>query len=188
MTLDNLKCNVAVEANFIDPAYESESDNSMKPIYNGYTNSSGISDCADPHAKFGEDPFNNFREVPFTLHESAGYNSIYLLVNINEITVNTLLDPGSQAIIFSNRLANILEKLKILSRVLQLTKTSSNITFTIISMIYRWHVLIAPNLEDLIIGLDFLLHYKIDIIFWWCYFHRQFSSEFGFISNWLFQG
>ena len=32
-------------------------------------------------------------------------------------------------------------------------------------MIYNWHVLIAPIEEDLIIGLYFLLHFKIDILF-----------------------
>ena len=31
-------------------------------------------------------------------------------------------------------------------------------------MIYKWHILIAP-IEDLIIGLDFLLHFKIGISF-----------------------
>ena len=32
-------------------------------------------------------------------------------------------------------------------------------------MINKWHVLIAPVEEDLIIGLDFLLHFKIDTLF-----------------------
>ena len=73
-TVDNFKYDVAVEANFIDPAYESESGNSMEAIYSGYTDSSGIYGCADPHAKFGPDPCNNFREVPLTLHESVGHN------------------------------------------------------------------------------------------------------------------
>ena len=81
----------------------------MKAIYSGYTDSSGISDCADPHAKFGPDSCNNFRDVSFTTHESAGYNSIYLPVTINKITVNALLDTGSQATVVSNKLANILE-------------------------------------------------------------------------------
>ena len=57
----------------------------------------GISGCVDPHAKFGSDPCNNFCEVLFTLHESAGHNSISLPVTINEITVNALLDTGSRA-------------------------------------------------------------------------------------------
>ena len=44
-TVDNFKYDVAVEANFVDSAYESESGNSMKAIYSGYTDSSGIIDC-----------------------------------------------------------------------------------------------------------------------------------------------
>ena len=98
-TVDYFKYDIAVEANFVD----SEADNSMKAIYSGYTDSSGISGCADPHAKFGPDPCNNFREVPFTLHECAGHNNIYLPVTINEITVNALLDTGSQAIVINDK-------------------------------------------------------------------------------------
>ena len=32
-------------------------------------------------------------------------------------------------------------------------------------MIYKWHVYIAPIEDDLIIDLDYSLHYKIDIFF-----------------------
>ena len=108
-TVDNFKYDVAVEANFVDSDCESESGNSMKAIYSGYTDSSGISDCADRHAKFGSDSCNDFPGVAFTLHESAGHNSIYLPVTINKIAVNALLDTGSQATVISNKLANILE-------------------------------------------------------------------------------
>ena len=151
-TVDNFKYDVAVEANFVDSAYESESDNSVKAIYSGYTDSSGISGCADPHAKIGPDPCNNFREIPFTLHESAGHNSIYLPVTINEIRVNVLLDTGSQATVVCDKLANILElKSEDFVYVKGATADTSNqaktcpkINLEINNMIYNWHVLIAP--------------------------------------------
>ena len=172
-TVDNFKYDIVVEANFVDSAFESESDNSMKAIYSGYTDSSGISGCADPHAKFRPDPCNNFREVPFTLRASAGHNSIYLPVTINEITVNALLDTGSQATVASDELANISElKSEDFVYVKGATfdisiqaKTCPNINVEITNIIYKWHVLIAPSEEDLIIGLDFLLHFKIDMLF-----------------------
>ena len=172
-TVDNFKYDVAVEANFVDSDCESESGNSMKATYSGNTDSSGISGCAGPHAKFGSDSCNNFREVSFTLHESAGHNSIYLPVTINKIMVNALLDTGSQATVIGNRLANILElesedfvyvKGATVDTSIQ-AQTCPNVNLEINNMIYNWHVLIAPIEEDLIIGLDFLLHFKIDILF-----------------------
>ena len=154
-------------------AYESESDNSIKAIYSDYTDSSGICGCADPHVKFLADPCNNFRNVTFALYESAGHNSICLPVAMIEITVNALLDTGSQATVVSDKLANILGlksedfvfvKGATVDTSIQ-AKTWPNINFEINNMIYKWHVLIAPIEEDLIIGLDFLLHFKIDILF-----------------------
>ena len=44
-------------------------------------------------------------------------------------------------------------------------QTCPNVNLEINNMIYNWHILIAPIEEDLIIGLDFLLHFKIDILF-----------------------
>ena len=128
---------------------------------------------SDPHDKFGLDPCNNFREVPFTLHESAEHNSIYLPVTINEIKVNVLLDTGSQATVVSDKLANILElksedfvyvKGATVDTSIQ-AKTCPNINLEINNMIYKWHVLITSIEEDLIIGLDFSLNFKIDMLF-----------------------
>ena len=64
----------------------------MNPTYNGYTGSSSISENANRRAKFWEDPSKNICEIPFTLHESAGHDSIYLPVIISVTTVNALLD------------------------------------------------------------------------------------------------
>ena len=159
-----LKYDAAVEANFVDSAYESESGISMEAIYSGYTYSSSISGCADPHAKFGPpDPCNNFREVPFTLHGSAGHDSIYLPVTINEITVNVLLDTSCQATVITHKLSNILEiKSEDFVNVKGTTvdtsiqaETCPNIDLEINNMIFNWHVLIAPIEAVLIIGLDF---------------------------------
>ena len=78
----------------------------------------------------------------------------------------------SQATV-SDKLANILEsksedfvyvKGATVDNSIQ-AKTCPNINLEINNMIYNWHVLIAPIEEDLIIGLYFLLHFKIDISF-----------------------
>ena len=75
--------------------------------------------------------------------------------------------------VVSNKLANILElksedyvyvKGATVDTSIE-SKACPNKNLEIDNMIFKWHVLIAPIEEDLIIGLIFLLHFKIDISF-----------------------
>ena len=149
-TVDNFMNDISVEANFSDSAYESEIDNSMGPNNDGSNNGASIPDTTDSQTEFGVDPSTNFCEIPFSLHESAGHNSVNLSFNINGFKVDALIDTGSQATVISEKLEDILE-LKSEDPVFVRGATSdtsvkartSNIALEIDNVIYNWHVLIA---------------------------------------------
>ena len=170
-TIDNFMNDIGVEVNFGDSAYESDIDYSTKPTNNGNSDSSSIPESADTQTKFGVDPSINFSEIPFSLSSSAGQNSAYLPIKVDGLTVNALIDTGTQATVVSEKLADILNLTSSVYVRGATTDTSvksrvcHDITFQIEHMTYKWHVLIAPIEDDLILGLDFLLHYKIDILF-----------------------
>ena len=155
-TVDNFMNDISVEANFSDSAYETELDNSMGPTNDGSHNGSSIPDTTDSQTEFGVDSSTNFSEIPFSLHKSAGHNSVYLPVNINSFKVDASIDTGSQATVVNEKLGDILD-LKSEDYVFvkgATTDTSvkaliySNITLKSVNMIYNWHVLIAPIEDD----------------------------------------
>ena len=162
-TLDNFMNDNSVEANLSDSAYESELDNSMGPTNDGSNNGASIPDTTDSQTEFGVDPSINFCEIPFSLHRSAGHNSVYLSFNINGFKVDALIDTGLQATVISGKLEDILELKSedpvfvrgATSHTPVKARTCSNIALEIDNVIYNWHVLIVL----------FLLHYEIDILF-----------------------
>ena len=172
-TVDNFMNDIGVEVNFGDSAYESEIDYSTKPTNDGNSDSSSTPESADTQTKFGVDLSIDFSEIPFSLSSSAGHNSAYLPIKVDGFTVNALIDTGSQATVVSEKLADILNLMSEDSVYVRGATTDTSvkarvchdITFQIEHMTYKWHVLIAPIEDDLILGLDFLLHYKIDILF-----------------------
>ena len=99
---------IGVEVNFGDSAYEFEIDYSTKPTNDGNSDSSSTPESTDTQTKFGVDPSINFSEIPFSLSSSAGHNSAYLPIKVDGFTVNALIDTGSQAIVVSEKLADIL--------------------------------------------------------------------------------
>ena len=164
---------IGVEVNFSDSAYESEIDYSTKPTNDGNSDSSSTPESTDTQTKFGVDPSIDLSEIPFSLSSSAGHNSVYLPIKVDGFTLNALIDTGSQATVVSEKLTDILNLTSEDSVYIRSATTDTSvkagvchdITFQIEHMTYKWHVLIAPIEDDLILGLDFLLHYKIDILF-----------------------
>ena len=158
-TVDNFMNDIGVEVNFGDSAYESEIDYSMKPTNDGNPDSSSTPESADTQTKFGVDPSIDFSEIPFSLSSSAGQNSAYLPIKVDGFIVNALIDTGSEATVVSEKLADILNLTSEDSVYVRGATTDTSVkarvchdmTFQIEHMTYKWHVLIAPIEDDLIL-------------------------------------
>ena len=92
---DSLKSfvnDIAVEVNFDDSAYESKHDDFMRPVIRGFN----VDAATNPDTNFEDNSGDKLEvdtcEVPVKLEKLANHDSIYLSVNINEITVDALIE------------------------------------------------------------------------------------------------
>ena len=182
-TVDRFMTDVAVEANFSDSAYDSdgsELDITFAESHSGNglarnvdTNSDSSSgEDASCSEYFSANSDNGSTEIPYRVKKSANNDSIYLPVNINGVVVDALIDTGAQTTVINEGLADILGLTTddvVFMKGASVDSTVKarycpKITFKIDHLLYKWHCMVAPIEDDFILGLDFLLKFKVDIL------------------------
>ena len=182
-TVDRFMTDVAVEANFSDSAYDSdgsEIDITSAESYSGNglareidTNSDSSSgEDASCSEYFSANSDGGSIEIPYRVKKSANHDSIYLPVNINGVVVDAIINTGAQTTVINDRLADILGLTTddvVFMKGASVDSTVEarycpKITFKIDHLLYKWHCMVAPIEDDFILGLDFLLKFKVDIL------------------------
>ena len=182
-TVDRFMTDVAVEANFSDSAYDSdgsELDITSAESHSGNglardvdTNSDSSSgEDASCSEYFSANSDSGSTEIPYRVKKSANHDSIYLPVNINGVVVDALIDTGAQTTVIKDGLADILGLTTddvVFMKGASVDSTVKarycpKITFKIDHLLYKWHCMVAPIEDDFILGLDFLLKFKVDIL------------------------
>ena len=182
-TVDRFMTDVAVEANFSDSAYDSdgsELDITSAESHSGNglardvdTNSDSSSgEDASCSEYFSANSDSGSTEIPYRVKKSANHDSIYLPVNINGVVVDALIDTGAQTTVINEGLADILGLTTddvVFMKGASVDSTVKarycpKITFKIDHLLYKWHCMVAPIEDDFILGLDFLLKFKVDIL------------------------
>ena len=99
--------------------------------------------------------------------------SILLPIKVNGYRTHAVVDTGAQATILSERVASRLERPLRYQGKVQLkgpdegsyipARMSENAELFIGDHLYHWHVYVAPIRDDIILGLDFVAHFGMDI-------------------------